>query len=127
MDIAQDFIGGRARLDANVVFLDKLEQVWSHEQAEAVADALRSKQDGIVQFRVAALIGLASVQIDLEAIANPHLGFDYLLQKVINAQIVVFFVYHVEADDHLSFWVGLSIGLNDCVDSPLDVLLSENF
>ena len=92
------------------------------DECESMSNSLGAKQDGIVQFRVLATVGLARVQVDLEFVTELHLNGQHLLQKVVDRLVVVFFVHHVEATDH----VGHFVSLDDSIELRLNVAIAEH-
>jgi len=122
VDVAEDFVRYWARLYADVLLLDPLHQVRIHRQAEPMADALGSEQNSVKELRVFPIVGLSSVQVQLEAITKLHFHSHDLVEEVVDERVVVFFVDHVEARDQ----VGLGVGLDDVVKLRLDVVPSEH-
>ena len=56
MHIAEDLVRNGAAFNANVFLLDHLDEVWAHDQAEAVTNSLRAQKDCVMQLRVAARV-----------------------------------------------------------------------
>lgn len=54
--VAQDLVRDGATLNANVLLLDHLDEVGSHDQAKAVTDSLRAEKNRVYQLRVAPLV-----------------------------------------------------------------------
>ena len=121
MNIAEDFVRNRARLNTNILLLHHLHQVWMHSQAKAMADSLRSQQDSIIELRVGTLIRLTSVQIQLEAISKLHLHSHDLVEEMIGRRVVVFFTNHIKSRDQ----VGHGVSCDDIIQLRLDVVSSE--
>ena len=91
-------------------------------ESEAMPNSLGAQQDGIVQLRVLATVGLARVQVNLEFVAKLHFHGQHLLQEVVDGLVVVFFVHHVEATYH----VGHFVSLDDSIELLLDVVTAKH-
>ena len=63
------------------------------------------------------------MKVNLEFVAVAHLSCQDLVKEVIYAQVVVLFVDHIKANDHL----GVLVGLDHSIDGTLDVALTEHF
>ena len=90
--------------------------------------ALSAKQDGIMHFSVGPCNRLSCMEKDLEAVFTClHFSSHYLLEEVIDFQVVVFFIHHVKADNHLRVRITLTlISLQSLVDSQLDIFLASD-
>ena len=52
MDVSKHLVRYRASLNAYVLILDPLNEVWMLDKREAMSNALRAKKDGISKFGV---------------------------------------------------------------------------
>ena len=125
-NIAKKQVAYRATLDAYTLVLHDLHQLWVIRQMESMANSLGVEQDGIVQLLVSAVVRLAAVQIHWELSAHACCllpRFVDLVEEMVNFRREVFFVNHVEANNHVSIFPRLKYRIN----LRLNVPLANNF
>ena len=88
-----------------------------------MSNSLRTEQDSIVELSIFARVGLSRVEIHLEAISKLHFSGQDLVQEAINSWVIVFFVHHVEAGDH----VRQRVCFNDSIQLRLNMAATKKF
>lgn len=122
MLIAKNLIRSRAALNADILLFDDFDEIWVHDKAKTVTDALRSQQDCIVELRVTALVRLTCVQVQLESVTKLHLDLHDLIEEAIDTQVVVLFVDQVKTCDQLR----ILVCCDDRIELRLDMLSAEH-
>lgn len=122
--VSKNKVGDGAALNAKIFLFDELNQLGVFSKRKTMANPLTSHQYRIIELLVASAIAFTSVEQHLELTIASLLSGQDLLQKVVDAFIVVFFVDHVEGADHV---VLIIIVLLNLVEHSLDMALAQHF
>lgn len=127
--VAEHEVRYGATLDADVVELEHVQQVWSPRDVEAVADSLGAQQDGVVNLLAIAAVCLARVHHAMEGVAVVD-GFGLCLidlrEELIDRPREVLLLHQIERYDHFRRnFLALKVSFNLTLDVALGCLESR--
>ena len=103
MLVAEEVVGDGADLEADVVFLDHIEQNWVVDQRKTMTNSLAPEQNSIEEGSVRPHVTLARMQEEVHLVcAYSRSRFDDELDVLVRSRIFVFLTDQVEADAHVS-------------------------
>jgi len=110
--VTENEIAYRTAFNANFILLDHAHQSWMICQMETVTNSFGTKQNGIIQLLVLSRVALSCVKVQIEGNIQFFcflLGCVYLRHEITNRQAKVFFLNHVEPDDHVGVLLCLEV------------------
>lgn len=116
VNVAQNMVRDWATLNADVVFLDHLNQLGMLGQVETVTDSLSAEKDSIEQFSVVATDTLASVKDQVELFAESLLCLVDDSEHILEFGVVVLLHDSVKSSNHVTEAIILSAEVNHLLE-----------